>query len=323
MKLFIKLSFFFIFLFLGFILLIMISSSFIEKKNASFRLKNNTKYLVIGHSHPECAFNDSLIPNLKNISQSGESYFYNYLKIKPIIKENPSIDVVFIEFTNNQINESMNEWIWGDKYISNRFHKYSSYMNSYENLMLFRNNPSGYTNALSLSVRKKITRIFYNDLNFSTKIGGYLYLKRDKTDSIINSMESFKQTPSLVLPVKKNISETNLSYLDALIKFSKKNNKKVFLIRSPQHKKYPGYSNEDKYMEIVKSRYIDIEYLDFSKFPLSNSKYGDLEHLNYKGAKTFSEWFSNLLNDGLMVKENKQGYINEKIKSRTTKTGND
>jgi hypothetical protein len=320
MKLFIKLSLFFIFLFLGLIVLITISSSFIEKKYASFKLKNNTKYIVVGHSHPECAFNDSLIPNLKNISQSGESYFYNYLKVKPIIRENPSIDVVFIEFTNNQINESMNEWIWGDKYISKRFPKYSSYMNLDDNLMLFKNNPSAYTNALSLSTRKKNTRIFENDLNFSNKIGGYLYLDRDKTDSIINSMESLKETTSSVLPVKKDISETNLSYLDAIIKFSKKNNKKVFLIRSPQHKKYTGYSNEDKYMKIVKSRYTDIEYLDFSKFPLSNSKYGDLEHLNYKGAKTFSEWFANLLNDGLLVKENKQGYINEKIKARTHNT---
>ena len=320
MKLFIKLSSFFILLFLGLIVLITISTSFIEKKYASFIFKSNPKYIVVGHSHPECAFNDSLIPNLKNIAESGESYFYNYAKIKPVIIQNPSINVVFIEYTNNQINEDMNKRIWEDPYISDRYPRYSSFMNLDDNLMLFKNNPSAYTNALSLSIRNKSTRIFENDLDFSTKIGGYLYLERNKTDSIINSMESLKQTASSVIPVKKDISEANLSYLDAIIEFCKKNDKKVILIRSPQHKKYAGYTNEEKYMEILKSRYADIEYLDFSNFPLSNSKYGDLDHLNYKGAKVFSEWFANLLNNGLLVKENKQDYIDGKIKARTHTT---
>lgn len=315
MKLFIKLFSYFVFLFLGLIVLITISTSLIEKKYASFKLKSDTKYIVVGHSHPQCAFNDSLIPNLKNISQSGESYFYSYFKIKAVITQNPLVDVVFIEFTNNQIYEIMNEWIWGDKYISNRYPKYSSFMNLDDNLMLFKNNPSAYTNALSLSIRKKSIRIFENDLNFSTEIGGYLYLDRDKTDSIINNMISLKQTASSVIPVRKDISEANLSYLDAIIDFCEKNDKKVILIRSPLHKKYDGY-NEEKYMELVKSRYADIEYLDFSNFPLSNSKYGDLEHLNYKGAKIFSEWFANLLNNGLLEKENKQDYIDEKIKAQ-------
>jgi hypothetical protein len=186
-----------------------------------------------------------------------------------------------------------------------------------DDLMLFKNNPSAYTNALSLSIRKKSTRIFENDLNFSTKIGGYLYLDRDKTDSIINSMISLKQTASSVIPVKINISEANLSYLDDIIEFCKKNDRKIILIRSPQHKEYSGYKNEEKYMEIVKSRYADIEYLDFSNFPLSNSKYGDLGHLNYKGAKIFSEWFASLLLNELLEKENKQDYIDGKMKART------
>ena len=31
---------------------------------------------VMGHSHSECAFNDEYIPHFKNLSSSGESYFY-------------------------------------------------------------------------------------------------------------------------------------------------------------------------------------------------------------------------------------------------------
>lgn len=315
MKLFIKHISFITSFFLGLIILIVVSTSLIERDKANFKLENNPKYIIIGHSHPECAFNDALVPNLKNISQSGESYFYNYIKLKPVMIQNPSIDVVFVEYTNHQINERMDKWIWGDEYISDRYPKYSSFMNMSDNFMLLKNNPSAYSKALSLSIREKSTRIFENDVNYSTKIGGYLYLKRDKTDSLINNIASLKQSTNTGITSKIKISEANLSYLDAIIQFIENQNKKVILIRSPQHKKYLGYSNEQEYLEILKTRYTDTEYMDFSDFPLSNSMYGDLEHLNHKGAKVFSQWFSNLIDDGLLEKENKQDYINKRMKA--------
>jgi hypothetical protein len=57
----------------------------------------------------------------------------------------------------------------------------------------------------------------------------------------------------------------------------------------------------------------DIEYLDFSKFPLSMEEYGDLEHLNEFGAKRFSIWFNKMIKDGLLEMDNKQKYINEEF----------
>ena len=42
------------------------------KKNAKFAINKNTKFIVVGDSHSECCFNDSLINNLQNFSSSGE-----------------------------------------------------------------------------------------------------------------------------------------------------------------------------------------------------------------------------------------------------------
>src|SRR5690554_8088243 len=103
MSVFFKRIFYFAVLILGLIVLINASLSFIERKYSDFKLDEHPKYIVVGHSHPECAFNDSLIPELKNISHSGESYFYSYFKTKQVVQQNTSIEVVFIEFTNNQI----------------------------------------------------------------------------------------------------------------------------------------------------------------------------------------------------------------------------
>ena len=66
---------------------------------------------------------------------------------------------------------------------------------------------------------------------------------------------------------------------------------------------------------MLKSKFSDTEFLDFSQFQLLNSEFGDLAHLNHKGATKFSIWFNNLLNNGLLEKDNKQKFIdNEMIK---------
>jgi len=54
-------------------------NSYINKKT-QFSLSKNVTNIIFGHSHPEVAFNDSLISNFQNLAQSGESYFYTFLK---------------------------------------------------------------------------------------------------------------------------------------------------------------------------------------------------------------------------------------------------
>lgn len=280
-------------------------------KKADFKLKTYTKYLVLGHSHPECAFNDSFITHLKNLSESAESYYYTYFKAKKVIEQNPSIETVFIEFTNNQINESMNDWIWEEAYIDYGYPKYAPFMNSSDKKVLIKNNLSGFLNSSSLSFKNNFSHILNHNFSYSNSIGGYLSLKTNKTDSLLGCMKTnvFEEK---AIP----LSEINLNYLSKLLRFCQEQGKNAILIRSPQHKKHSGYSNESTYQQIRNSRYSSIEYLDFSKFPLNNAEFGDLEHLNYKGAKIFSIWFDHLLNKGLLKQKDKHEYINKEIKAR-------
>lgn len=310
MRQFIKLTVTFLIVLFTLIFVLIESTEYVIDRNSDFKLNSNPKYLVLGHSHSECAFNDSLIDNFKNLSESGESYFYTYFKAKEVLKQNPSIETVFVEFTNNQINESMNYWIWKEKYMVNRFPKYSPFMNNYDKLVLAQNNLSGYLNSTSLSLKQNFSRLLEQNFSYSKSIGGYRYLVRDKTDSLLNNIKISKEKNIL-------ISEINLNYLSKLIRFCEQQGKNVILIRSPQHKKHLGYSNELTYQKIRNNRYSSIEYLDFSNFPLKNSEFGDLEHLNHKGAKIFSIWFDRLLNTGFLKQKNKQATINEEIKTRT------
>ena len=80
MRLFIKrLSLFILFGLLSFFIFFISINSFLNTK-ADFKLDSNVKSLILGHSHPERAYNDTLIPFTKNLSGAAESYLYTLAK---------------------------------------------------------------------------------------------------------------------------------------------------------------------------------------------------------------------------------------------------
>lgn len=93
----------------------LIFSNLIIDKNFNYKLDSNIKCLILGHSHTEGAFNDSLISNAKNLSRGGEHYFYTYVKARKTIEANPQISTIFLELTNNQISKDMVYWIKDSK----------------------------------------------------------------------------------------------------------------------------------------------------------------------------------------------------------------
>lgn len=316
MKKFLKYSLIIAILLTGIISIIVMTTNYITAKNAIFQIETKPKYVIIGHSHPECAYNDAVIPHLKNLSKSGESYFYNFAKTKKIIEQNNSLEVVFIEFTNNNLSIEMDDWIWGDKYISYHFPIYEPFINSSDKLLLFQNNPSGYLNAISNSIKHKFKNILKNDFDYVKNLGGYKKLIVEKVDSILIHSDSLSQT------AETRFSNVNLKYLSMLIDYCKEKNKKVILIRTPQHLQYSGLRNEKQYQEILNMRYSNIEYLDFSKFPIKKHEFADLEHLNHKGATIFSKWFAKLLEEGLINKKNKREFVDEMIQMEIEKIRN-
>ena len=121
------------------ILIILLSDimlSWFQNKFASFELIERPKYIMLGTSHSACAFNDTLISDFINLSDLGESYFYTFIKLKKILEQNKSIEAVFLEYSNNQTQKIMDEWIWGYEKMNYRYNKYSSYMNLNEHLLL-------------------------------------------------------------------------------------------------------------------------------------------------------------------------------------------
>ena len=254
--------------------------------------------------------NDSLLTNFKNVAASGELYFYIYTKFQEILIQNPQIEVVFIEFTNTNIKKSKEKLISSNNHIYWYYPSYSPFMNIKDQMLLLKQNPFGFIDAFCIATRKNTHRIQTSNYDFTNKMGGYLSLKRNKIDSLLAAHKKYP------IEAEKEISDVETNYLEKILSYCKKHQKKVYLIRSPQHPSLPILANEKIFQKVLKkiTSNRDIQFLDFNRFPLKNSEYADLDHLNYKGATLFSKWLNDLIfKKGLLQSEDKQKLIQDNM----------
>jgi hypothetical protein len=294
---------------IAFAVIVTIEKTILDNRGR-FKLPGNVKYIFLGHSHPQMDYNDKLIDSSINLASSGEAYFYTYIKLKKILESNNDKKIVFIEFSNNNIISQMDKWIWNDVYIYDRYRLYWPYTPNMERRVLYAKNPEA---SILCDIKSIVTNVYYifslKNIAKDGRMGGYLYLDRDKTDSLIKANLLYSKRK----PPDTSLSPINLMYLRKIIEICGAKGVKIILVRSPLHQIYDEFKNEFKYMEVLNKEFSDVEFIDLRNFPLLNSDYGDLEHLNYRGAKKYSLFFNELLKKGLLQSVNKQKFINDQM----------
>ncbi|MBA6153592.1 hypothetical protein [Gelidibacter maritimus] len=272
----------------------------IIKQKARFEISDSANIVMFGHSHTECAYDDEIIPNFKNLASSGESYFYTFQKIKKTLSQNPEIETVFVEFTNNQIDKVMDEWTWGYDKMSFYLPVYLPFLEYQDVEILNDNNASTFRSTISVASRKNLFRFLKSDYDYSDEIGGFTSLNVSAVDRILDTMDTNIQHNKTY-----STSNVNLHYLRKIIDYCRSEGKDVFLVRTPQHKKYKMLKNEEQFLSVRNSQFSDIDFIDFNNNNLPNTYYADLEHLNGKGATVLSKKFKQLLEGGLISSKEK------------------
>jgi len=293
---FLKRICFFIFPLLFLVVCVAVGAKKIINNRPVFALQPTTEYLILGHSQAECALNDSLIVNSKNLAQGGEAYFYTYQKLRKLLPENPQVKIVFLSFSNNQIQKKMDEWTYDDQHLSNYFPKYSGQMDAEDYLLLMKHNPRKVVSGELKALKNNVTFILKNQKSIvsNSNWGGYLYLKRNKIDSILK----VSNITTLQKESTKEISEINLSYLQKIVEICSENKVKLVFFRTPIHQKMFDTFDEKSFHAIRTKQFNEIPFLDFHDFKLENNEYGDFNHLNFEGAKKFSKYFNLVLQQG-------------------------
>ncbi|MFD2035784.1 hypothetical protein ACFSKL_13355 [Belliella marina] len=307
--------------FFGFsiILLVIFLSSFILGKFgvesiSYYKLPADKKYIMLGHSHSEVAYDDSMINNFSNFANSGEAYFYTYLKARKLIKENEHIQVVFIEYSNNQLTKQFEEFIWDDVYLPIRLPAYLPLMDFSELNLLVSNNTSMFQNQIVKALMKNTFHNIGAIINKGNcqvnnlRFGGFLSRESSHVDSLVQSADKTRKED-----IDFEISKINLFYLKKTIDLCESNGKKVILVRTPIHENWEGLYSEKAYKKNLKANFPDVEYVDFNGFKLKNSEFYDFSHMNEIGSKVYSTWFNEILNQGFLEVQEKQAYTDKQI----------
>jgi hypothetical protein len=254
---------------------------------ASFAIPKDRTILVIGDSHTECAIDDSIFTHSFNISHSGTVYLYSYIKLRKILIENPHIDTVLVSFHGGSIQKSMDEWTVGDKYILGLVPNYVSLLQR-EELPVFINNPTFYSAIIKVPVKciRAVLKFMvkhtltYKDLY----IGGYLKLDRYRLQQEIEQVEN-----NTVLATE--YSDYQIDYLLKIVALCAEKNVTLILFNTPTYD-VEKYGNLKALHNFYNTYLPGTKYLDYSNFILPDYGYGDIGHLNFKGAEIFSTYLA-------------------------------
>jgi hypothetical protein len=254
---------------------------FIQSK-ASFKLPPDKHILIVGDSHTECAINEEIYsPAAVNISQSASAYIYSYCKIRKFLNENARIDTILLSFHRISSDDS---WIFEEKHLIAKVPSHFTLFDK-NDIAAFANNKMSFikavfhpVNRIALKYIIKRGDISYKDLN----IGGYQKLNRDKLQADIDrhQKEADGKQP-------QGISLCQKEYLLKIVDLCKSRGVELILINPPTYKP-ELYGDIDKVNDYLNTYLPGVTYLDYSAFPLPNECYGDIGHLNYKGAEIFS-----------------------------------
>jgi len=289
MERFQKRFYMFLFIFIAFIGIdLLLQKMFLYKKDY-FKLNENVTNVILGHSHVEYGYNTKFIKNAINLGSSGEAYIYTYFKAKKLIKSNPQIRRIFIEFTNNQIEQEMDNWMWDDTHLQYQLDNYL-FLIDYEDLIfLYNKNTKGFQSAISKTLFNNLDKILINRNIHDGGIGGYQEKnKKNKDESDLNLIKKDSLN-------RLKISNYNILYLKKLVNLCNEKKIKVFFVRSPMSHNYSVVKTEKLYRNILTNKFKNIKYLDFKNYPLLDSDFLDNEHLNKQGAEKYSIFFNDTI----------------------------
>jgi len=284
--------------FLFIIATIVVVDVFLQKtllfKDNNVKLSKNYSVLILGHSHPANAYDTHFIKNTINMGTAGEAYMYTYFKAKKVIDNNPQIKKIFVEFTNNQIDKGMDNWIWDDIHLQYRIKDCGVLLDNEAIQLLYEKNPTGLINAFSKSLFDNLSRLFVNRKGMVERGGMGKFTPCDV-------VYVKKKSPVILKSRKKKssdfeISEYNIFYLQKIVKYCQEKNIEVCLLRSPMSKSYNVSLTEHKFQEILRTKFKNVEWLDNKDFPIPDKGFQDPEHLNSYGAKIYSQYFNKQIN---------------------------
>lgn len=251
-------------------------------ESIAFRLDQNIREIYIGDSHIQCAINDSLLTNSKNISTASESFYFSYFRLVNVIKKNHQLEKIFLGFSYHSLSSYYDDYICG-QYSLSVSPKYFYVVPIEEKFQLALWN-AGTLNSFVKEILSVGHEILFDEKNFFSDFGYSNNFSNTKASEIY--MEQRLLTQYSTHKSTRDFSEINLRYLKKIIELCKANKITLILLNTPLHPFYKSkvptlYSA--KYKDLI-SKY-GLRVVDLQNLSLPDSCFApDGDHVSKRGA---------------------------------------
>jgi hypothetical protein len=266
--------------------------------NVNFEVSKDKTILILGDSQTETALNDSILKNCINFSKAGDPLFFNYIKLKKIIKNNTHIKTIILGFSPSNLDS---KGFYEVPKMKSKFITYF-YLIDYPNYIdIIKYNPEGLIRGLSglgkyfIQLNEIIKGKGIEDM----KIGGF----RPIPYKISELKENIKKD---TLIAKSNPNQIAIKYFTKIVELCETKGLKLIVVNTPIHKSLSKrqLSRKEGYNMFFRESHPDIILLDYENLKMDDIYYFDNNHLNYKGANIFSEYVNVELNKFKMISKN-------------------
>lgn len=248
----------------------------------NFKIPADDHVVFVGNSQFEMAINDSTLTGCKNVAKSAKQYLFMRIDIENLIEQNPQIDTVFLVISPFSIRTSDADRSYEDQSYIESVTYYAPYL-SYSDIQ-----------ELPISMPFVKDLLFGGCLKYLASpqdCGGYIWNTRDDMNADKKKHERDENYEKAGTPTTvQNGNHITRHQLALIGEICKKNNIKLIYLSTPNwdaQKKYDIAGFRQQVAELQKAHNAD--YWDFVDYPLADSCYADMTHLNWKGAIEFTK----------------------------------
>ena len=239
--------------------------------------------LVMGNSRIQYGFDDHQVPYTWNVGLNADNYNIIYWKLKTLHQYNPQIKKVLIEVDN----ATLFGYFHGVEYKLHPY--YWDVMNTEDWLDLIIEDrtillyPFDWMKIL-FPLKSLISPIAFQDLG----IGSYTCLQRDKLQEDLDIENQTRKKRKESISNKSLVDDFQLKYLNKIVEYCHSHNICVEFINMPSYPIESIKHSNLRLSKFVKRTFPNIPFHNYELMELPDSCYGDISHLNYRGANTIA-----------------------------------
>lgn len=255
-----------------------------------FSLPANVRILFVGDSAVECGIDDRLIPAAANVASSGEAYLYTYAKLRGLLRYNPQLKVVYLGYgIHNLDSRGAESHAYSCVDLDHRLPELGPIMGAGDKWRLFLHNPGGFVLATRLEIvaNAELLRGRSPRARGLWRMGGY---RPNERQDIAADQRHLAAQSGAFRPAASQIE-----YLRRIADLCRQRSVTLILLNTPKHPLRNAYDDgiAARYWQSLALDQCRAAVLDMSAYPLPESLFANLLHLNTRGAEVFSAILSN------------------------------